>query len=218
MKVATRFVPAFAIALCLVSIAQAQQNTASTWNKELGISFTYYVCVMPKNLSCKCPAKKDEESTCPKCAEWTKQERSFEVNLALKTSGYSYKSGPPRANVFVNDAARQIYGKGLPRNNVNHYITLHQLYQDPQKYGWSEVGAKQNKTGTLAVWPSNGGVVVADHSGETNRTSDSIQVLYPSAKKGGKLNQADVGSIDSGLKPKYLIPMSGGLPQKATPR
>jgi hypothetical protein len=190
-----------------------QAQSASQLEQNFQITLAYFVCDKPTEVKCKCE-REEEKKTCPKCEEWVKEERTFNAAIKLNKEAYSYETGPPRANQFVNDVAKQIYGQGLPKDN-GHTVTFGELYKDPQKYGWTEVPADKPKTGSLAVWPSMGGVVVSDTSQTpqnpaASQTSQNdlgaVEVLYPSDKKDGQLNRADAKFLDTDAKPKYVIP------------
>jgi hypothetical protein len=194
-----------ALALFLGGDIHAQEDKTSVTRQEFQIIVDYFVCVKPSGLPCMC-GKEQDKKTCPKCEEWTEKRETLSGEASLKPDAYSYKTGPPRANVFISDVARQIYGKGLPKNDAGHDITLEELYKNPQKYGWIEVPSHGQKTGALVVWPSVGGLVVSDNSQAPGNETSSVEVVYPSDKKQGQLNKTDAKFLDPGTKPKYLVP------------
>lgn len=154
----------------------------------------YWKCADPQ--SCTCLALTNEDKVaCPQCGRW------LEMTLDRFKYGYGRTTASardmPRANVFLNDMAHEIYGQDLPKTKYGHPILMKDFYNDPESFGWRIVEPASAEPGSLVLWPTFGGVVMGKVHGEP-------RVLYPSHQKGGELTFSDASAL--GAKPKFVAP------------
>lgn len=161
----------------------------------LDIKVKYYECIDPATPTCVCTREDAKGESCPGCMAWKEEYLSSQKSLHLTAGSYSYSSGPPRANYFVQDFASELYGtetlRGVPP-------TTAMLYRSPAKYGWFELDKESEKVGSIAVWPGGAGLVVHDDDGD-------LQILYPSNKLKGALHVEDLTNVTA-VKVKYIVP------------
>lgn len=162
---------------------------------ELRVS--YYKCTEPADPLCCWSTPKNRPKNCPTCKAWTL------VTVANETKSIELDSKYSAANDFLDDVAKQTYGNALPETSAGTPITVSQLYQNPTKYGWVELGADQPKEGAIALLPNLAGIVVEE---PPKGMPGEAGVLYPSDKKHGALNQIDLKYLINDAKPKFVIP------------
>ena len=204
--------------VCLVAspsvYAEPPQNM-SEW--QLAISVRYFECVEPEEPQKRVVHREeDKKSVDPPCMTW--RERWIgRTRLELDPSGYTYDTGiaEPRANIFVHDVNKAIYGEETVTNEFGFPATVGELFENPTAYGLVEIASDQERTGALVVSPTFGGVIVR-HSGDGPE-----KVLYPSHKLRGELNEGDVNVIFGKEPTKYLVPreltdLKSDVPPKST--
>lgn len=114
----------------------------------------------------------------------------------------------PRANVMASDAAKQIYGIGFPVTTEGHPVLSATLYDDPDRFGWTDVSNQPSKVGAIAVWPTMSGLVVKDTTDDPVDGQGTVTVLYPSHKLKGKLRELSAEFLGEGVPPKFVVPAS----------
>jgi len=177
-------------------LSQQEQEKVYT----MDVNVHYLVCIKPADVACVAISE-SEKSQCPKCTEWKEVNLKTSKNLDVDPQAYSYDTGSktPRANVFLSDATKKLFGTGLPKTEAGSPIKVGELYNHPEKYGWIELPPDQEKAGAIVVWPTMGGLVV---EGKTER----ILVLHPSDKRKGELKTTDAKYLAPDAKPKFLLP------------
>lgn len=170
-------------------------TTAASAQRSTSISIDVYQCLTPNPPNCVSPDEASKSTSCPDCKSWGM------VPLASSLTFHA-QARYAQPKLFVNDAAKQMYGAGLPKNQEGKTISVAQLYADPTKYGWVEIkGEATPKEGTIAVLPHTAGVVVK------RKSSDETTVLYSSSKKKGAVRTTDLDNlVIAKEEPKYLVP------------
>jgi hypothetical protein len=230
------------LAAVALTYAQAEaqqpqpQKASGTDQVSISIRITYYQCVSgPHKGSVVLRASETcREETC----RWREKSSSSNQELQLNPTAYSYRSGPPRANAYLNDMSVQLYGTPLPQTKDERLVNCRKLYNFHEEYGWIELPESQSKTGALCLWPSVGGVVVSDpavsESTSTEKEETELQIermlslyspvdepvyesvtkrrepllLYPSDTRNGNLRLLSSSYIVNEKPPKYLMPLS----------
>jgi hypothetical protein len=158
----------------------------------------YWKCIDPTESPCRAFTE-EQKAQCPGgCDEWQ------EMRIAALAKGAWSGDGRVAANVFLNTAASEIYGREIPKTEFGHPVTVAQFSRHPEKYGWAVVSRGSPPPGSLALFDGFAGVVVDSVPGAPP------YVLYPSHRKGGKLTVSKADHL--GGAPKYLVPM--GTPEQ----
>lgn len=153
----------------------------------------YYVCAAPSTEACVA-LKEADKKDCPACQKW---QRVYRVEPLVSVAGRRFDA----ANVFLDVAASADGGEGLPRTPFDHPITTKQLYADPARFGYREVGLAEAEPGDLVVYRGQGGFVVEVAGSGDERIPG---LVYPSERSGGKPRL----TLDFDLlgQPKVLVP------------
>lgn len=169
---------------------------------DLAFSLTYYECVDPsQEPPCVCAAAEDKGESCPGCNLWEERHTSISKFASFDAGAYSYSTGLPRANEFVSDVTISVYGTVYPKTGYDYPITTSDLYDNYRTYGWVELEADADKTGSIAVWHGLAGLVVGE-------TGNQVEVLYPSDYRYGTLHVGGASFIAAGEEPRYILPKS----------
>jgi len=126
--------------------------------------------------------------------------------LTYSADDDSYKD---KANYFLDDVSKKIYGSSLPWTGSEHPVPTSELYKNYLKLGYALLPDNVNNTGALALWPGVGGVVVDD-------SEAVVRVLYPSASRDGKLNVLYARFMSKEYEPRYLVPSAALKSAKTT--
>lgn len=198
----------FSLVLIYSAHAVAEENSFPA-GQSIAITISYNVCIDPEKPLCYV-TKEADKNKCPNCKEWGSNYIGSEtvIALAIKESEYSYDTGlkVPRANFLLRDASKKLYGVEYPKTNYGFPITVREIYENPEQYGWIEIDKNAQKTGALAVWPNTGGVVVKSATSVRKEVPQDI-ILYSSDKKRGNLNLIRAEKLGEG-EPKFIIPKS----------
>lgn len=194
------------IALLVLTLAMASTSEAQGQLEEdqtqipVNLSLTVYVCLNPeKEPPCSCWIEEEKATACPGCQEWRRDTITDDRTLMLDESAYSYASGLPRANFFVQDVSERLYGIDFPTTKAGFPVTTTSLYRNYAELGWSEVPLEADKTGSIAIWRGHAGLVIEDKDGD-------VKVLYPSDKFDGRLREGEAMSLRLGSTPRFIVP------------
>lgn len=181
-------------------------SQAATANLHAAV-YLYYRCVRPQTPICIATTP-EAKADCPHtCRQWMAIVFNAEhirqrVEDQLATVNLNWEVAP--ANFFLDAAAQQIYGKGLPKTQYGFPVTVSKLYDDPESVGWREVEEDEDKLGAIVIWPSIGGFVTVEESG-AGTPDHKLKLLYPSWKKKA-LWEAEVKELGTAGEPKFVVP------------
>ena len=132
------------------------------------------------------------------------------VWASLDSESYTYTEAGefPRANFMAKDAAELVYDQDFPTTEYGFPVLSSTLYNDPERFGWTDVSALPSKEGAIAVWPTMSGFVVNDDTEDPAASQGDIRVLYPSHIRGGVLTIGNVRWLGEGAAPKFIVPTS----------
>ena len=130
------------------------------------------------------------------------------VVSALDSYTYVQSTEFPRANFMASAAAEEIYGQGFPVTEFGLPVPSSTLYDDPERFGWTDVSSLASKEGAIAVWPTMSGLVVGDDTGDSADGQETIEILYPSHMRDGELVIGDSEWLGEGATPRFLVPTS----------
>jgi hypothetical protein len=155
-----------------------------------------YLCTDPKkDPPCIADSEENKAKCKYTCNLWVKQELTRDWYAAnVLTSGTD-------ANAALAASASKLYGFSITRQNNGKVPTMDEVWEDPAKYGLSEVDPKDAKPGTLVVLPHISGIVTTAAPDEGN-----TEVLYPSQKLGGKANETALKNLSGDAQPKFVAP------------
>lgn len=169
---------------------------------------TYFKCSQGNAFGCVATTE-IEKTTCEdgmgQCGKWVEVKTSFSV----APDAFAYDKSPigARANHFVDEVVRQVYGQGLPRHKDNMLFTTSELYIDPEAHGWRVLGEGESFINAVALWPGVAGVVVVDDPALRGEARiRKVDVLYPSHRINGHLRILSAWSIDKTNPPKFIVP------------
>lgn len=166
----------------------------------LNITLTVYHCMNPeREPPCSCWKEEDKTTACPGCQEWKRETITDDRVLTLDTLAYTYATGAPRANYFVQDISEELYEIDFPTTNAGFPITTSSFYRNYAKFGWSEVPPQGDKTGSIAIWRGHAGLVIEEDN-------DTVKILYPSHKFRGELLEGNAVYVMSTSEPRYVVP------------
>ncbi len=186
-----------ALALIVVVVSWLAPSPAQETRAYDLVASTYFECAEPESLGCIASTEDRGREICPDCIGWVERPYFENSSLGFDPLAYSYETGPPRANVFANDAVEQLYPGEFPRGPAGIPVVSAELFERTEELGWTEVS--NGRTGTLAVTRSWVGVVVSDAQGD-------IRVLYPSHALNGQLTVGDIENIIGDQDVKFILP------------
>ena len=169
---------------------------------------TYYKCSQGNAFGCVATSEDGKhgcENRMGQCGKWIEVKTSF----SIAPNAFAYENSPlgARANHFIDEVSRQIYGQGLPRYKDDTLFTTSELYEDPAEHGWRVLDEDESYLNAIALWPGVAGVVVVDSPqlrGEARIRK--VDVLYPSHRINGHLRILSAWSIDKKNAPKFIVP------------
>lgn len=180
-------------------------NAVPQQSRSLSIELSYYQCADPSNCKCVALTEKDRND-CGECKKWEQKFLSLASKVTLPTDGFSYQTtGSPANHDFLNLASQQAFGISLPRRPDGSPIPTSQLYKNPGRYGWLQLGPDDPKEGALAIWSTMGGLVVKDERNPNQQGLNRLMVLYPSHKLEGELTVGNAVYLGIG-EPKFIVP------------
>lgn len=156
----------------------------------------FYRCVKPDNKPPCTASSEDGKSKCSyACAEW--------VEFTINTGWYddAVLGGGADGTAALGKASEALYGVKMKASNSNSKIA--DIWADPGRFSFKQVGVAEARVGTLVVLPNITGVVTApaDENG-------AVRVVYSSAKKGGQANELQLKYLTADDAAKFVLPMA----------
>lgn len=189
-------------------IATSILTVLLAWTGAVHAEMSYNKCAQGKAFGCVATTDAEKaqcEDTMGGCGQWV----TISVPFSVAPDAFSYERSPlgGRANYFVDEVAKQVYGAGMPTHQDGTLFTTGELYADPVAHGWRVLGEDESYRNAIALWPGVAGVVVADvpdaRGAERLR---KVDVLYSSHRLEGRLRVLPASSVDKENTPKFVVP------------
>lgn len=107
------------------------------------------------------------------------------------------------ANVVADETLYLLEERRLPRTNADWPMPSGLFYTGFADRGWTELsntGNASEKIGSIVVWQTMMGVVVAEDD------AGGLRVLYPSASNKGELRIGSVEALGGREPPRFVVP------------